>query len=89
MVGRWGGDEFVVMLTQTPATAAMGVLRRIVLAVSNIVVPASDPQHRVSTSIGLAGFRPGEDLPSFISRVDQALYQAKNNGRGRVEIAPA
>jgi diguanylate cyclase (GGDEF)-like protein len=89
MVGRWGGDEFAVILTQTPLAAAHGVMRRIVLAVSNIIAGPTGPEQletRVTTSIGVAGIRAEDTLQSFLARADKALYRAKESGRARAEV---
>jgi diguanylate cyclase (GGDEF)-like protein len=79
-VGRWGGDEFVVLLTETPLDAAEGVMRRVGVSVRN----ASQGEVQVTASIGVAGLRPGDSMASIIERADKALYQAKKSGRNQV-----
>jgi diguanylate cyclase len=84
---RYGGEEFAVILVQAGASAAAKVANQI-----RVLLSAKPLAHRskdqvlgvVTCSIGVAVFRPGEDLTDFIDRADRALYEAKNTGRNRV-----
>lgn len=85
-VGRWGGDEFVVLLTETPLGAAEGVIRRVGQSVRAVAFPSTNGADlRVTTSIGLAALRKGDTAATLLERADQALYRAKRAGRDRVE----
>ena len=81
LVGRWGGEEFVLLLHGPDALHAAAVAERI-----RVTVAASSP---VTASIGVATRRPDDDILSWMSRADAALYRAKSAGRNRVEFAPS
>jgi diguanylate cyclase (GGDEF)-like protein len=75
-VGRFGGDEFLLILPDTPPTQAAVVIKRIREDVSRTV------DNPLTLSIGLTSMVPaGEDAASLLARVDEALYAAKNDGR--------
>ena len=87
IAGRYGGEEFIIILPLADLSSAMVVAER----VRNIIANAEmkDPAGNVFTitvSQGLSRWEPGEDAQSLISRADEALYKAKENGRNRVEI---
>ncbi len=80
LVGRFGGEEFVVLLPDTPAVHAHAIAERIR---SRVAGRAGDLPEHVTVSIGLAD-RPGmTELDDLISVADRALYQAKHTGRNR------
>ncbi|WP_233629796.1 GGDEF domain-containing protein [Amycolatopsis sp. WAC 04197] len=80
LVGRFGGEEFVVLLPGTPAVHAHAIAERIR---SSVASRADDLPEHVTVSIGLAD-RPGvADLDTVIAVADRALYEAKNTGRNR------
>mgnify|MGYP002776789664 FL=1 len=84
LAGRYGGDEFCVILPDMPlnrATEVMDALRDRF----NSLAYAQDPTLRASLSIGLAPYRPAHgDATSWLNDADQALYEAKSSGRNRV-----
>jgi diguanylate cyclase (GGDEF)-like protein len=82
---RYGGDEFIVLLPETPAKGAMEVAERIRTAISARPL-AIDGRQVVSTvSIGLATFPDdGRTLDALATRADRALYLAKQEGRNKV-----
>ncbi|HEX3138980.1 MAG TPA: GGDEF domain-containing protein, partial [Rhizobacter sp.] len=86
-LGRWGGEEFIVMLPETPAEAAIGVLARVHRALAELRFDAISPALRVSFSAGIAVFEAGESLAACIERADQAMYAAKQGGRDRSVVA--
>lgn len=84
--GRLGGEEFAVLLPDTPSEAAMGVaeLLRAKLAGLELALPDGGCL-RISASIGLATTADGdEDLPSLLQRADAAMYRAKDSGRDQI-----
>lgn len=82
LAARMGGDEFVVLLPQTTLDEAQNIASRIKNSVQTIDIKEKGP---VTISIGVAVLRKEDDLDSFLKRADNALYQAKNNGRNRIE----
>jgi diguanylate cyclase (GGDEF)-like protein len=86
IVGRLGGEEFVALLPSKAADAAIAAERvRAALAAASIV---HDGQRiAVTVSIGVASGPPTSAIDSLITRADEVLYRAKENGRNRVEIA--
>ncbi|MEO8539101.1 MAG: GGDEF domain-containing protein [bacterium] len=83
VVARFGGEEFVVLMPLTDLRAAETVAERIRQRLANEVIPPlAEP---VTSSIGIAQYRPGEDAAVLLGRMDAALYRAKTQGRNRVE----
>jgi diguanylate cyclase (GGDEF)-like protein len=84
-VGRYGGEEFVMLLPDTPREAAVGVCERMRAAISEIAL--LDGERMVSASFGVAVFpEDAPDASRLIRNADRALYRAKANGRNRVEV---
>jgi diguanylate cyclase (GGDEF)-like protein len=84
---RWGGEEFVVLLPNTPVEGAMGVAERIRENVEKAEIPCADGSTtKVTISIGVATQTPEKTslVDTFVQNADQALYAAKNQGRNRV-----
>ena len=89
VLARWGGEEFVLMLTDTSADQARGLLERIRQAVQVLEIAHSAGSLQLTVSIGLAQHLPGDTVEHTLERADQALYRAKALGRNRVVVAPA
>lgn len=91
-VGRWGGDEFVFILPATTIGEAVHFAERFRRALSetDFTHPKLTNAERLTISIGLAqaSGEACDDAHQLLERADQALYQAKENGRNRVEAAP-
>lgn len=87
-VARFGGEEFVVILPETPLDGAMRVAELIRHAIAGKELKRKDTGQTFGTitvSIGVARYRPETDtLPTMIKRGDDAMYQSKHNGRNRV-----
>ncbi|HVL34251.1 MAG TPA: diguanylate cyclase [Burkholderiales bacterium] len=83
---RYGGDEFIVMLPETPLPGALDVAERIRRAIAGSPPGAEGERIACTVSIGVAGFpEDGRSLDALAARADRALYQAKQRGRNRVE----
>ena len=89
VLARWGGEEFVLMLTDTLAEHARELLERIRQAVQALEIAHSAGSLQLTVSIGLAQHLPGDTVERTLERADQALYRAKALGRNRVVVAPA
>ncbi|MFD0200263.1 MULTISPECIES: GGDEF domain-containing protein [Saccharothrix] len=96
LVGRWGGEEFVVLLPRVDLATARRVAERIREAVRGPLtdVPTTNPGTggtlRITASLGVAVFPAhGDTVDQLVLAADTALYRAKDNGRDRVETAPA
>jgi diguanylate cyclase (GGDEF)-like protein len=87
-IGRLGGEEFAVLLPDTEQEGALVLAETLRRAVAALEVLTPSGPLAVTVSIGLATFKPGEhDAVPLLSRADQALYQAKAQGRNRVAVA--
>ncbi|GAB2881122.1 hypothetical protein GCM10027046_06660 [Uliginosibacterium flavum] len=84
IAGRWGGEEFVVLLPHTDAAEALFAAERLRTALAASPILADANALTITLSAGFAQRLAGETLDSFIARADTALYQAKNSGRNRV-----
>lgn len=89
ILGRWGGEEFALILPSTTERAAFKVAERIRLAVK--AAPFSmeedgNPIH-LSVSAGVTGLCDGDTVDTMLDRADQVLYLAKSNGRDCVRQA--
>jgi diguanylate cyclase (GGDEF)-like protein len=85
--GRWGGEEFLLLLPDTDLDAAATVAEKLRQAVSELVIQWEGENIAVTMSMGVAQFRPGMTLDECLHPADQALYRAKTGGRNRVELA--
>jgi diguanylate cyclase len=88
IVGRSGGDEFVVVIPDAALSAAHNVADGLRLAIAKADLTAvfgPGVLGGITVSIGVAEFREGESLSTFIERADECLYRAKQAGRNRVE----
>lgn len=83
--GRYGGEEFEVLLVQTGLDGARIVAERMRHAIAGLRFPHISSDLVVTVSIGLAQYRPREDIEAVRKRADAALYRAKAGGRNRVE----
>jgi diguanylate cyclase (GGDEF)-like protein len=84
---RLGGDEFMVILPETPLDDAMRVAESVRYAIEELVVPSVRGKVRITASIGVAAAACGGvvDRAAFIDRADVALYRAKQAGRNSVQ----
>lgn len=88
VAGRYGGEEFIIILPQADLSSALVVNERIRSVIENAEMKDSVGNvFAITVSLGLSSWEPGEDAHSLISRTDEALYKAKQNGRNRVEIS--
>ena len=82
--GRYGGEEFLLMLPDTLATSAQALAERFRLAIEQMRCAEVGPDVVLTVSIGIADFIPGEAVSLAVGRADAALYMAKSSGRNCV-----
>jgi len=87
VAGRYGGDEFVVVLVGTGEEGARGVAEKVRAAVEEAGVGMGYPAGLVTASIGVAEYRPEKTDEDVLVAADRALYRAKAAGRNRVGVA--
>jgi diguanylate cyclase (GGDEF)-like protein len=90
ILGRWGGDEFLVVMPESDAAGARVVAERLRAAVEALRVEHRGATLALTLSAGLATWTPaaagkGPDVQGMMKRADEALYRGKQNGRNRVE----
>ena len=86
-VARWGGEEFVVLLTNTDGSKAFSIAERLRISTENAQVLLADGKvTRITISIGVNALVPStaNTIEDFIHNADEALYSAKNSGRNRI-----
>jgi diguanylate cyclase len=88
---RWGGEEFIVLLPETPGEGAVMLAEQVRVAFGKTRIKSGGKQEfsdTVTISIGVAEIARDEPLEQAVGRADSALYQAKNGGRNCVRVAP-
>jgi two-component system cell cycle response regulator len=87
IVGRYGGEEFIIVLPKTNLSSSWVVAERLRSIIEKAEMKDSARNvFTITVSQGLAGWERDEDATSLISRADEALYKAKGKGRNRVQI---
>ncbi len=83
-LGRWGGEEFMIICSASSQESAKNVAERLC---KSIEAQMFSHKKTVTASFGIATFREGDDENAIINRADKALYQAKENGRNQVVVS--
>ncbi|MBB5375676.1 diguanylate cyclase (GGDEF)-like protein [Deinococcus metalli] len=84
LLGRWGGEEFLILAVQIDLPYALALTERLRVALERHVMPGAG---HITASFGVAAYRDDETSEQLIARADAALYAAKNAGKNRVEGA--
>lgn len=85
---RYGGEEFLILLVETPLAEAEAIAERVREALAgHVFQPGNGQKLHVTASLGIARHSGHPDQEYLVRQADQALYRAKQNGRNRVEIA--
>ena len=82
--GRYGGEEFFIILPNTSKSQAVGIAERFRREIEDLVFLCDERDIRVTMSMGVAHFNSDESREDWIMRADQAMYHAKQDGRNRV-----
>jgi diguanylate cyclase (GGDEF)-like protein len=83
VTGRYGGDEFAIILPDTELAQAMAVAERVTKSVRDVSAKFA-PTHPVTASVGLALAEPSDTVAALLRRADENAYRAKRNGGDRV-----
>ena len=83
--GRYGGEEFLLVLPNTKITGAIKLAKRIKDSIESHIFKFDKNDIKFTVSIGVTSVGLNDSYESLISRVDEALYEAKNKGRNRIE----
>ncbi len=83
-VGRYGGEEFLIVLPHTSLVQGKKIVERIRNSVSKWDFDVGSKKIRLTISIGVTQFKPGEDLEQLMSHASKALQEAKQGGRNKV-----
>ncbi len=87
IIGRYGGEEFAILLPQLTLTGACRAAERLRQAIANHTFTAGDGALHVTVSLGVAGLSAAElTIHNLLDKADQALYHAKHHGRNRVSL---
>jgi diguanylate cyclase (GGDEF)-like protein/PAS domain S-box-containing protein len=84
LIGRYGGEEFVIILPKTHREVALQIAERVR---ASIEASWDDGQPKVTVSLGIASTRDGDTCDVILKRADIALYEAKHAGRNRLRLA--
>jgi diguanylate cyclase (GGDEF)-like protein len=85
-LGRWGGEEFILLLPETDSDGAALLAEKLRDTIADNVLEYEHRRHSLTMTFGVATFRKGETLEACIARADAALYEGKAAGRNRVMV---
>ncbi len=85
-IGRFGGEEFVLLLPETALDAGRLAIERLQRELTKQFFLANNEKLLITFSAGVAQFRPGESEADMVRRADQAMYRAKQAGKNRVFV---
>lgn len=89
MIGRIGGEEFVILLPEVDGNGALRTAERLRQSIAELPFEHEGQLIRATVSIGIAQCLPGDTLAGMMKRADTALYQAKDTGRNRFVMSAA
>jgi diguanylate cyclase (GGDEF)-like protein len=88
-LGRYGGEEFAVVLPATPTERALAIADRLRQAVASLSATTLGFRRSLTVSVGVATAENERDFAALVARADRAMYLAKHEGRDRVLMAPS
>jgi len=84
-VGRFGGEEFLVLLPETPLDKGLLLAEKLRKKISTISIPIGDPPRTITASFGVCEYENNMTIEEFIDLSDRLMYQAKRGGRNQVQ----
>ena len=85
--GRYGGEEFFVLFSNTTSDIAQSIAERFRLDMQEAEFQYGEESFGITVSVGVAQYNPGESPDRWINRADGAMYQAKQRGRNQVVVS--
>jgi diguanylate cyclase len=85
--GRYGGEEFLLTLPDTPHDVAVRLLDRLRAIIAELDWSAFSLGMQITISAGIVTLKPNETADALLGRADRALYKAKEQGRNRIVSA--
>lgn len=85
IIARWGGEEFIILLTETSVSAAITIAEKLRKVIENTSIEIEDSILNITVSMGVTSLNFKEGFSKSYSRADESLYFAKQKGRNRVE----
>ena len=83
ILSRWGGEEFLLLINDCDIDTGFDIAEKIRNAVDNDTVHFNENEIMYSISLGVTGNVKGDEINDLLSRADEALYEAKRNGKNR------
>ncbi len=87
VIFRWGGEEFLVLLSDCSLEQAQRTAERFRSRIEDLTLYRGETSLKVTISLGAAQMQDGETVDTLIARADKALYNAKKNGRNRCQVS--
>jgi diguanylate cyclase (GGDEF)-like protein len=87
VIGRWGGEEFLILLPETTLDGAIEAAERIRTGFAAVEFGPDGAEVRMTASFGVAGFVRGTNALELVRAADDVLYDAKRRGKNRVKAA--
>jgi len=84
VLARWGGEEFLILLSDTDVDSATEQAERLRASIEAETFRLRQGESRITASLGVAGYAKADGIDSYIKDADVALYRAKSGGRNRV-----
>lgn len=85
-LSRWGGEEFLLMLSYTSLDMALPIVEQIRRAVENHLFRYTNETFNLTITCGISSFQQNENYKSIFKRIDDALYEGKNSGKNKIII---
>jgi diguanylate cyclase (GGDEF)-like protein len=86
LLGRWGGEEFLIVAPRTTLDEAQGLAERLCRNLADTQVSTDGVHVKVTGSFGVTRYVPGEHIDACLKRTDDALFAAKRQGRNRIMV---